>query len=68
MGQIAEEAGKKRLIESPLTIEMQRFVRMTAFIATVTGVVFFVAGMVFVDSDFLTEFVLIIGTCFGIFC
>ena len=61
MGQIAAAAGVKRSIESPLTVEIQMFVKMTAFIATVTGIVFFILGYCFVDSDFLDQFVFLVG-------
>ncbi|CAN0472133.1 unnamed protein product, partial [Laminaria digitata] len=61
MGQIAAAAGSKRTIESPLTIEIEQFVKMTAFIATATGLVFFVLGMAFVDDNFLTQFVFLVG-------
>ena len=61
MGQIAAAAGKKRMIESPLTVEIEQFVKMTAFIASVTGIVFFTLGMIFVDDDFLTQFVFLVG-------
>lgn len=61
MGQIAAAAGAKRSIESPLTIEIEMFVKMTAFIATLTGIIFFILGYFFVDSDFLDQFVFLVG-------
>ena len=61
MGQIAAAAGAKHTNESPLTIEIEQFVKMTAFIATITGFIFFVLGMVFVDDNFLTQFVFLVG-------
>lgn len=61
MGQIAAAAGKKKSSEGPLTIEIEHFVKMTAVIATLTGTVFFILGYVFVDSDFLTEFIFMVG-------
>ncbi|CAN0101951.1 unnamed protein product [Ectocarpus sp. 12 AP-2014] len=61
MGQIAASAGVKRTIESPLTVEIEMFVKMTAVIATITGVIFFVLGYLLVDSDFLDQFVFLVG-------
>lgn len=61
MGQIAAAAGAKRSIESPLTVEIEMFVKMTAFIATLTGLVFFCLGYFFIDSDFLDQFVFLVG-------
>lgn len=61
MGQIAAAAGAKRTIESPLTIEIEQFVKMTAVIATLTGLIFVILGMLFVDDDFLTQFVFFVG-------
>ncbi len=61
MGQIAAAAGAKRHIESPLTVEIEMFVKRTAFIATFTGVVFFILSYFLVDNDFLDQFVFLIG-------
>lgn len=61
MGQIAAAAGQKRMVESPLTVEIEQFVKMTAFVATATGLIFFTLGMLFVDDDFLTQFVFFVG-------
>ncbi|CAM9970467.1 unnamed protein product [Sphacelaria rigidula] len=61
MGQIAAAAGKKKTSEGPLTAEIESFVKMTAVIATITGSVFFVLGYVLVDSNFLTEFIFMVG-------
>ncbi|CBN74474.1 conserved unknown protein [Ectocarpus siliculosus] len=61
MGQIAASAGVKRAIESPLTVEIEMFVKMTAVIATITGVIFFCLGYLLVDSDFLDQFVFLVG-------
>lgn len=61
MGQIAAAAGAKRSIESPLTVEIEMFVKRTAFIATLTGLVFFLLGYFFVDNDFLDQFVFLVG-------
>lgn len=64
MGQIAAAAGKKKTSEGPLTAEIESFVKMTAVIATITGSVFFVLGYVLVDSNFLTEFIFMVGEYF----
>ena len=61
MGQIAASAGKKHGMASPLTVEIEQFVKMTAVIATLTGAVFVILSMVLVDSDFLTQFVFFVG-------
>lgn len=61
MGQIAAAAGAKRTIESPLTIEIEMFVKKTAIIASFTGILFFIVGYIFVDSDFLDQFVFLVG-------
>lgn len=61
MGQIAAAAGMKYAIVGPLTIEIEQFVKMTAIIATVTGVIFVILSMTLVNSDFLTQFVFFVG-------
>ncbi|CAM9495257.1 unnamed protein product [Pylaiella littoralis] len=61
MGQIAAAAGAKRTIESPLTVEIEMFVKKTAIIASCTGILFFIVGYIFVDSDFLDQFVFLVG-------
>lgn len=65
MGQIAAAAGIKSTMEGPLTKEIEQFVKMTAVIATVTGVLFVGTGMIFVDDSFLTEFVFFVGEVDG---
>lgn len=61
MGQIAAAAGVKYAIAGPLTIEIEQFVKMTAIIATLTGVIFVILSMTLVNSDFLTQFVFFVG-------
>lgn len=64
MGQMAK--GAKQSPPSPLTIEMERFVIVTAVIASITAIAFLIVGLCISSADFKTLFILIIGKYSGL--
>lgn len=60
IGQIANLASSAESAETPLSIEIHRFILIISAVAMTLGIVFFIFGVVY-DYDFITNLVFAIG-------
>jgi len=60
IGQIANLASSAESAETPLSIEIERFIKIISAVAFTLGVVFFIFGIIY-DYDIITNLVFMIG-------
>lgn len=60
IGQIANLASSAEAAETPLSIEIERFIKIVSGVAFFLGIVFFIFGLVF-EYDIITNLVFMIG-------
>jgi sodium/potassium-transporting ATPase subunit alpha len=60
IGQIANLASNARAAESPLKLELNRFIIYVTIIASTLGIIFFVAGFI-IGYPAITNFIFAIG-------